>query len=115
MTKARHARRSGCLFGIAAMLLWPALDAGATTGPGCLVVVNVSAGDALNLRRHPSASATIVDTLVPGRHGVLHLDAPCEPPSVAWGRRWCPVTHYGGDRVTRGWVKARFVRDSECP
>lgn len=87
----------------------------ATSGPGCLVVMNVAADDALNLRASPSASAQIVDALVPGRHGIIHLDGECRPPHVEWGRRWCPVTHYNGDKVTKGWVKARFVRDSDCP
>lgn len=87
----------------------------ATSGPGCLVVVNVAASDALNMRQRPSASSRIVDALIPGRHGIIHLDARCEPLSRAWGSRWCPVTHYSGDRTTKGWVKARYVRDSECP
>ena len=87
----------------------------ATSGPGCLVVVNVAANDALNMRSKPSASARIVDVLVPGHHGIIHLDARCRPLSVAWASRWCPVTHYNGDRTTHGWVKARYVRDSDCP
>jgi Bacterial SH3 domain len=87
----------------------------ATSGPGCLVVVNVASYDALNLRASPSASARIVDKLRPGRHGIIHLDGACRPKSVAWGSRWCPVTHYNGDKVTKGWVKARYVRDSDCP
>ncbi len=87
----------------------------ATSGPGCLVVVNVAKNDALNMRSRPSADARIVDVLVPRRHGIIHLDAKCKPLSQPWGNRWCPVTHYDGDRVTKGWVKARFVRDSDCP
>jgi hypothetical protein len=61
------------------------------------------------------ASARVVDVLIPERHGIIHLDAPCGPGSRPWAQRWCKVTHYNGDRVTRGFVKARFVRDSECP
>ncbi|WP_026381185.1 SH3 domain-containing protein [Afifella pfennigii] len=87
----------------------------ATSGPGCLVVVNVAADDALNMRAGPSASSRIVDALAPGRHGIVHLHAPCEPASRPWPQRWCPVTHYSGERTTRGWVKARYVRDSDCP
>ena len=100
-----------CLFGLSGL----AVPAHATSGPGCLVVVNVASNDALNMRARPSAQSRIVDILVPRRHGIIHLDAPCTPLSVSWGNRWCPVTHYDGDRVTRGWVKARFVRDSDCP
>lgn len=99
----------------AATLLFPPKPAAATSGPGCLVVVNVAANDALNMRSRASASSRIVDILVPGQHGIIHLDAPCEPPSRPWPSRWCPVTHYNGDRVSHGWVKARYVRDSDCP
>lgn len=100
-----------------ALALLPVLAAPAlaTSGPGCLVVVNVAQDDGLNLRSRPSAGSDIVDVLVPGQHGIIHLDAPCEPPHRAWASRWCPVTHYNGDDVTKGWVKARFVRDSDCP
>ena len=87
----------------------------ATSGPGCLIVVNVAANDALNLREKASAQSRIVYVLVPGHHGIIHLDAPCAPLSIAWGSRWCPVTHYNGDVVKKGWVKARYVRDSDCP
>jgi hypothetical protein len=90
-------------------------SAQATTGPGCLVVVNVASNDALNMRARPSAQSRVVDALVPGRHGIIHLDDACGPQTVPWASRWCPVTHYNGDGVTKGWVKARFVRDSECP
>lgn len=87
----------------------------ATSGPGCLIVANVAAHDALNMREKASAQSRIVDVLVPGHHGIIHLDASCVPLSIAWGSRWCPVTHYNGDKVTKGWVKARYVRDSDCP
>lgn len=87
----------------------------ATTGPGCLIVINVSYADVLNLRSRPWASSRIVDALVPGQHGIIHLDATCTPLNRPWAQRWCPVTHYNGDAVTHGWVKARFVRDSDCP
>ena len=69
----------------------------------------------LNIRSDPSASSAVVDQLVPGQHGIIHLDGECRPLSISWGSRWCPVSHYNGDDVTKGWVKARFVRDSDCP
>lgn len=106
-------RTSGVLFALG--LVGASGPAFATSGPGCLVVVGVPPGDVLNMRASPSASAQIVDTLIPGRHGVIHLDAKCLPLDLAWESRWCPVTHYSGDRTTRGYVKARYVRDSECP
>lgn len=105
-------RSAAIALALSALLSAPAL---ATSGPGCLVVVNVSGDDALNMRARPSASARIVDVLVPGRHGIIHLDSPCVPRASAWPSRWCPVTHYDGDDVTHGWVKARYVRDSDCP
>ena len=90
-------------------------QAQATSGPGCLVVVNVAAWDSLNMRARPDASSRVVDKLKPQAHGIIHLDAPCTPRSRPWAQRWCPVTHYDGDRTAKGWLKARFVRDSDCP
>lgn len=87
----------------------------ATSGPGCLVVVNVASWDVLNMRVRPSASSRIVDQLEPRHHGIIHLDRACAPRSAPWGQRWCKVSHYDGDRVTRGYVKARYIRDSDCP
>ncbi|PWK75658.1 SH3 domain-containing protein [Aminobacter sp. AP02] len=101
---------------LAALLIFTiATPVMATSGPGCLVVVNVARNDALNMRSRPSANARIVDVLPPQTHGIIHLDAACRPSSAPWASRWCPVTHYNGDRTTKGWVKARFVRDSDCP
>jgi hypothetical protein len=51
----------------------------ATSGPGCLIVTNVPYGDVLNLRSRPWGSSRIADALVPGQHGIIHLDAPCTP------------------------------------
>ncbi|MAW87770.1 MAG: hypothetical protein CMJ42_14715 [Phyllobacteriaceae bacterium] len=104
-------KRLAMAFALAAL---PA-TAQATSGPGCLYVVNVATWDVLNMRARPSASARIVDRLRPQAHGIIHLDDTCIPLSRPWGSRWCPVTHYDGDRVTKGWVKARYVRDSDCP
>ena len=87
----------------------------ATSGPGCLYVVNVAPDDVLNMRAKPNAQSRIVDVLPPRRHGIIHLDGKCRPLDVPWASRWCPVSHYDGDGVTSGWVKARFVRDIECP
>ena len=91
------------------------LPAKATSGPGCLYVVNVASWDALNVRARPSARSHIVDRLRPRAHGIIHLDSQCVPLSRSWGNRWCPITHYNGYGTTSGWVKARYVRDSDCP
>ncbi|NJM29265.1 MAG: SH3 domain-containing protein [Rhizobiales bacterium] len=99
----------------AAILAGLAGQASATSGPGCLVVHNVARNDVLNMRARPTQQSRIVDALIPGRHGIIHLDRPCGPASKHWGSRWCKVSHYDGGRVTRGYVKARFVRDSDCP
>jgi hypothetical protein len=104
-----------CVAAAVGMAVSIAAPASATSGPGCLVVVNVAANDVLNIRARPSSSSRIVDILKPRGHGIIHLDGACRPKSVAWGQRWCPISHYDGDRVTKGWIKARFVRDSDCP
>ena len=36
-------------------------SAQATTGPGCLIVVNVASNDTLNMRAKPSAQSRVVD------------------------------------------------------
>lgn len=92
-----------------------AAPAFATSGPGFLVVVNVASNDALNMRARPTSASRIVDILKPRRHGIIHLGRACTPRSAPWPQRWCLVSHYDGDRVTKGWVKARYVRDSDCP
>ena len=98
-----------------AVLIVVAPKAQATSGPGCIYVVNVANWDALNMRAKPRLRSRIIARLRPRSHGIIHLDGKCGPSWKKWGQRWCPVTHYNGDRVSRGWVKARFVRDSECP
>jgi uncharacterized protein YraI len=87
----------------------------ATSGPGCLIVTNVAANDALNMREGPGTSYPVVDVLQPGSHGIIHLDGPCVPKSVSPRSRWCKVSHYNGERVTKGWIKRRFTVDSDCP
>ncbi|MBX3570125.1 MAG: SH3 domain-containing protein [Rhizobiaceae bacterium] len=108
-------RNAASLAAAATVAVVSASPASATSGPGCLVVVNVAYNDVLNVRARPTAQSRIVDVLKPRRHGIIHLDAPCQPKSVPWGSRWCRITHYDGDRTSSGWVKARFVRDSDCP
>ncbi|MEN0002215.1 MAG: SH3 domain-containing protein [Pseudomonadota bacterium] len=98
-----------------ALALVATTNAGATSGPGCLRVVNVPAGDVLNVRAGASANSAIVDRIVPDQQGILSLRSQCIPLSRPWGSRWCPVTHYNGNSVVDGYVKARFVRDQECP
>ncbi|MEO1747981.1 MAG: SH3 domain-containing protein [Pseudomonadota bacterium] len=87
----------------------------ATSGPGCLRVVNVPAGDVLNVRAGASANSAIVDRIDPNAQGILALRSQCIPLSRPWGSRWCPVTHYNGNSVVDGYVKARFIRDQDCP
>jgi hypothetical protein len=91
--------------------------AAATTGPGCLGVVGVAAGDVLNIRKRPAVSSRILASIIPSRQGILHLDGKCRPLSAQWRSRWCPVSYFTGSPgdPVRGWVKARFVRDRECP
>ena len=100
---------------IAAGLVLLAGTANATSGPGCLIVTGVAANDALNMRAGPGTSYAVVDVLPPGNHGIIHLDGPCVPKSVSPASRWCKVSHYNGDRVTKGWIKRRYTIDSDCP
>ena len=101
---------------IASLILLGAVSPSfATTGPGCLNIVNVAPDDVLNMRASASSKAPIVDKIVHKGQGILHLDGKCVPLSRRWGSRWCPITRYSGDGTTKGWVKARFVRDSDCP
>jgi uncharacterized protein YraI len=104
-------RRPLIAFGL--MLLAGA--AHATSGPGCLIVAHVAANDALNMRSGPGTSYAVVNALPPGNHGIIHLDGPCVPKAASPRSRWCKVSHYAGDRVTKGWIKRRYSVDSDCP
>ena len=108
-----HGARAICAFLLLAAT--SVTTANATTGPGCLRVVNVPAGDVLNVRAGASANSAIVDRIDPNAQGILSLRSQCIPLARPWGSRWCPVTHYNGNAVVDGYVKARFVRDQECP
>ncbi len=101
--------------GAALILLSFASTARATSGPGCLRVVHVASWDSLKMRARPSHRSRVVDRLRPNRHGILHLDKACTPRWRKWSKRWCKVTHYSGRRTRSGWVKARFIRDNDCP
>lgn len=104
---------SSLLFGAAILSVsQPAL---ATTGPGCLRVVNVQEGDVLNIRSHPSSKAAIVDRIPAQNHGIIALKGKCEPLNRPWANRWCPVSYYSGDKTSHGWVYARYIRDNDCP
>jgi hypothetical protein len=87
----------------------------ATTGWGCFRVVNVTAGDTLNMRAKASTSAAVVDRLVPGKHGVLAEAGACTPGNAAPSKQWCPVKHYSGNGTTTGWVRLIYLSPSQCP
>ena len=97
-----------------ALVAFP-ISAQATTGSGCLRVVNVAAGDALNVRAKPSAQSRIVISIPANNYGVLALKGECGPKTIPWGQRWCPISYSYEDGTLHGFVKARFVRDQECP
>ena len=92
-----------------------ATSALATTGKGCLRVVNVEPDDQLLLRVAPNPAAKVVIGITPGGPAVIHLDAKCVPFALPYAKRWCPVSIYSDDGRFKGYVKARFVRSSECP
>ena len=87
----------------------------ATTGSECLRIVNIAANDALNVRAEPLATSRIVISIPANNYGVLALKGECIPKSISWGQRWCPVSYSYEDGTLHGYVKARFVRDQECP
>lgn len=97
-----------------ALVAFP-VSAHATTGKGCLRIVNVEAGDSLNLRSKPSAQSRIVISIPASNYGILALKGECGPKTIAWGQRWCPISYSYEDGTLHGFVKARFVRDQECP
>lgn len=101
-------------FGLAAMLVF-AGSANATSGPGCFQIVNVANNDVLNIRAEPNAGAKLTGTMMPREHGIIHGEGPCKPKAVALNQRWCPIIHYHGGGTTLGWVKRRYLRDSDCP
>ncbi|MFK4823191.1 SH3 domain-containing protein [Paenochrobactrum sp. BZR 588] len=87
----------------------------ATTGPGCLRVVNVQQDDVLNIRSQPTAASPVVGKIPAENHGVIVLKGKCEPLNRPWANRWCPITYYGEDQSAKGWVYARYIRDNDCP
>jgi hypothetical protein len=91
--------------------------ANATSGPGCLRVVNIPAGDVLNIRKRPDASSPVTGRIDPAQQGIINLGAACQPRNLPWGSRWCPVWYFTGspNDPVKGWIKARFVRDNDCP
>lgn len=103
------------LTAVVALFALAANPALATTGTGCLYIVNVAGDDVLNVRQEPSASSTIVDRLHPVNHGIIRLDSACVPAEIPWAQRWCPITHYAGNYTASGYVKARYIRDQDCP
>lgn len=105
-------------FKFTAMILAMMVSSGAakaTSGPGCLNIVNVASWDVLNIRAKPSATSRSVFGIDPINYGVIKLRGACIPRRASWGSRWCPITYYGDRRRYSGFVKARFVKDSDCP
>lgn len=79
----------------------------ATSGPGCFQPKNVAADDVLNVRSRPSASSSIVTTIPPEGGPIIARRGACGV--------WCAVSIYDGDNVYKGWIKRRFLRNSDCP
>ena len=109
-------RSASIIFGLLALASAAlATQALATTGKGCLRVVNVDPSDQLWLRAAPHPTARIVMGITPGGPAVIHLDAKCVPFALPYAKRWCPVSIYSDDGRFMGYVKAHFVQRSECP
>ncbi len=91
------------------------LPASATSGPGCFRVVGVESWDVLNLRRLPSANSAIVARIPPANHGIIALEGRCLPLDRPPGSRWCQVAYYDGDFTAHGFLKRRYLAESDCP
>lgn len=98
--------RAATLIGLIGVGLFAA-PAMATTGPGCFQPKSISAGDVLNVRSRPSARSSIVTTIPPGGGPIIARRGKCGS--------WCSVSIYDGDNVYNGWIKRKFLRDSQCP
>jgi hypothetical protein len=87
--RTRMTLGNSLLAAIAVLSLAGAGSAQATSGPGCLRIVNVAANDVLNVRSRPSAAAPVVEALDPEQHGILHLDrVPDHPLQRQCGDAW---------------------------
>jgi hypothetical protein len=93
-------------------------------GPDCYRVREVAQGDTLALREKPDhKSAKLAD--IPNDGNGLANHGKCEPdlpegkvmtlPAAEreryYGSRWCQVSFKG----RKGWVKAKFLGEGECP
>jgi len=78
---------------------------GLAGGPDFWEVTNVPAGDALNMRRGPSAKETIVASY---RNGAVLRNKGCR---MMEGQRWCKVEEADNASV-HGWVAGRYLRES---
>ncbi|MGI9371356.1 MAG: hypothetical protein ACR2OJ_02580 [Hyphomicrobiales bacterium] len=87
----------------------------ATSGPGCFTIIGVGNDDVLNIRFEPAAGSKLTGTMSPRDHGIIHSEGACTPKSVEPAQRWCPIIHYNGGGTTIGFVKRKFLEDSDCP
>ena len=92
-----------------------ALMANATTAGICYQVRNVESWDVLNIRIQRSAKSKIIGSIPPTQHGIIAKEGFCEPKSLPVNSRWCQIAYYNGNITMRGYVKRRFLEQSECP
>ncbi len=92
-----------------------ASSARATSDWGCFQVQHVQVNDVLMLRKGPSSSSQRVGELHPRQHGIIAEDGPCKPANRPPSRQWCPIVHYNGDTVERGWARLVYLAPSQCP
>lgn len=89
--------RAGLFAVVLALIAGPALATPEYTLPTLFDVTGVAAGDTLNIRERPDASAAVIGTLAPDATGVE---------VVAERSGWAQVNTGG----RRGWVSSRFLR-----
>ena len=106
----REARSGMRIRHFAAVLVFLTVGGGevwATTPGTCFGIVDVGAGDSLNLRAGPHASARIIRSFDGNSAVVIAKIGPCN--------RWCRVGVHTGDGSFKGWMFGRYLEPRECP
>ncbi|WP_375588303.1 hypothetical protein ABWH89_13305 [Hoeflea alexandrii] len=82
----------------------------------CFNVVNVEPDDVLNMRASYSFQSDIVGTIPPDHQpGSVFAIGVCMPRDRPEPQRWCAVAYESPSGRINGWVKRRFIEDTQCP
>jgi hypothetical protein len=126
MAWARSRRRDRRQAAVAALLVLGGSAACATAdGPDHFVVRGVAAGDVLNIRAEPNATARKLGTIAPSascirnlgcQGGLSYQEFTTLSPAERKQRerenpRWCRIEYRG----LTGWVAGRYLAEGSCP